>query len=236
MQNLLMGFKMKMQRMSCCDTTSKILLIIFNCIFWAFGVAILIVGIWIKTDPEISNLGQAVKVGDAEPVVEIVTWLFIGAGIFVFAVGVVGMIGIIRESKIMMGFYIVCVFIVFAAEASAGVYAGVRKDYIIEKIKDEGAKFIKNSYTDDANSDYYLISKGFNYVQVQFKCCGVNDFLDYQGSVYIEELGNRIKPNASMSWACCTPDTELDDAFKNNGQLTVSADNRGQYSSKHAVY
>lgn len=70
----------------------------------AFGVAILIVGIWIKTDPEISNLGQAVKVGDAEPVVEIVTWLFIGAGIFVFAVGVVGMIGIIRESKIMMGF------------------------------------------------------------------------------------------------------------------------------------
>ena len=66
------------------------------------------VGIWIKTDPELSNLGQAVKVGEQEPVVEIVTWLFIGAGIFVFAVGVVGIIGIIRESKIMIGFVSTC--------------------------------------------------------------------------------------------------------------------------------
>jgi len=45
---------------------------------------------------------------------------------------------------------------------------------IIEKIKDEGAKFIKNSYTDDANSDYYLISKGFNYVQVQVSCASLH--------------------------------------------------------------
>lgn len=57
-----------------------------------------------KTNPDFANLGQAIKAGNPEPVVEIVTWLFIGAGIFVFAVGVVGMIGIIRESKIMMGF------------------------------------------------------------------------------------------------------------------------------------
>jgi len=30
----------------------------------------------------------------------------------------------------------VCVFIVFAAEASAGVYAGVRKDYVSFNIAD----------------------------------------------------------------------------------------------------
>ena len=62
------------------------------------------VGIWIKPNPEISNLGQAVKVGDDEPIIEIITWLFIGSGIFVFAVGVVGFIGTIRGSKIMLGF------------------------------------------------------------------------------------------------------------------------------------
>lgn len=67
-------------------------------------MAILGVGIWIKTDPEISNLGQAVKVGNEEPIIEIITWLFIGSGIFVYAVAVVGFIGTVRGSKIMLGF------------------------------------------------------------------------------------------------------------------------------------
>lgn len=44
------------------------------------------------------------KVGTDEPVIEIITWLFIGSGIFVSAVGLVGLIGTIRGSKIMLGF------------------------------------------------------------------------------------------------------------------------------------
>lgn len=67
-------------------------------------MAILGVGIWIKLDPVFSNLGKAVHVGSDEAIVEIVTWTFIGVGIFVFAIAFAGLIGTIRESKVIMGF------------------------------------------------------------------------------------------------------------------------------------
>jgi len=51
-----------------------------------------------------ANLGQAIKVGMEENVVEHITWIFIGSGIFVFAVGFAGFLGAIRESKVMLGF------------------------------------------------------------------------------------------------------------------------------------
>lgn len=72
--------------------------------FQACGIVILGVGIWIKSDTDFSNLGNAVRLATDEPVVEIVTWTFIGIGIFVLAVAFAGFIGVIRESKIIMGF------------------------------------------------------------------------------------------------------------------------------------
>ncbi|XP_067935610.1 CD82 antigen-like [Watersipora subatra] len=217
----------KKKSFNCFDTTAKILLIVFNCILWAFGIAVLAVGIWVKTNPDFANLGQAIKAGNPEPVVEIVTWLFIGAGIFVFAVGVVGMIGIIRESKIMMGFYLSCIFLVFITEAGAGAYAGVRRAFIIESLKEEGSAFIKTIYTNDPNeAANHSISKGFNYVQVSFQCCGMKDFMDYDGSKYLGQLGDKVRQNVSMSWACCETSTLLDTAFKGDGLLTVDANVR----------
>lgn len=73
-------------------------------------MGILAVGIWIKFDPVFSNLGKAIQVGSDEAIVEIVTWTFIGIGIFVFAIAFAGLIGTIRESKIIMGFVSIFTF------------------------------------------------------------------------------------------------------------------------------
>ena len=51
--------------------------------------------------------------------------------------------------------------------------------------------------------------------------------MDYEGSEYLRLLGDQIKPNASMSYACCKTSNELSDAVQGDGRLTVEAIPRG---------
>lgn len=62
------------------------------------------VGVWMKVDLRVANLGQAISIGLNEQVVDIVAWIFIGTGIFVFVVGFMGCCGAIKESRILLGF------------------------------------------------------------------------------------------------------------------------------------
>ena len=62
---------------------------------------------------------------------------------------------------------------------------------------------------------------------LQHQCCGVINFMDYEGSEYLRLLGDQIKPNASMSYACCKTSNELSDAVQGDGRLTVEAIPRG---------
>lgn len=68
------------------------------------GLGVLGIGIWLKVDQTVANLGQAVNIGLSDPVIDIVAWLFIGAGIFVFVVGFLGCCSAIKESQILLGF------------------------------------------------------------------------------------------------------------------------------------
>lgn len=62
---------------------------------------------------------------------------------------------------------------------------------------------------------------------LQWQCCGVKDFMDYRNSTYLVNLGNKVKPKAVLSWACCHTATNVKDALSDNGLLEVTADDRG---------
>lgn len=72
--------------------------------FQIFGLGLLGVGIWIKVDRNIANVGETLNIGFTENTVEIVAWIFIGAGIFAFVVGFFGCCGAIRESRVLLAF------------------------------------------------------------------------------------------------------------------------------------
>lgn len=59
--------------------------------------------------------------------------------------------------------------------------------------------------------------------------------MDYQGSEYLTDLGDKIKPNASMSYACCEVATSLSEAIKGNGRLTVDAMSRNECMNEAVI-
>lgn len=77
-----------------------------------FGLGVLAIGIWIKVDKEIANVGEVINLGlssgsgtdNIENIVDITAWCFIAAGIFAFIVGFFGCCGAIRESQVLLGF------------------------------------------------------------------------------------------------------------------------------------
>ena len=76
-----------------------------------FGLGVLAIGIWIKVDKEIANVGEVINLGlssggdgSIENIVDITAWCFIAAGIFAFIVGFFGCCGAIRESRVLLGF------------------------------------------------------------------------------------------------------------------------------------
>lgn len=52
--------------------------------------------------------------------------------------------------------------------------------------------------------------------------------MDYNNSNYLNDLGNKIKPNAIMSWACCKTTNTVEQALADgDGLLQVDRDDRG---------
>ncbi|XP_067935658.1 CD82 antigen-like [Watersipora subatra] len=196
--------------MGCGTNCLKGILVTLNILFWLFGLGLLGVGIWLKVDQSIANFGEAIKIGLNEQIIDIAAYAFIGAGIWTFLVGFFGCWGAIKESQCLLGFYLVSLFFVFAAELGVAVYCGVQFDELSDKIKSSGATWVKEEY--DGKS---VISKGFNYVQMEICCCGVNNYLDYKDSEFLKDENNQIKEGAYMSYACCKPMDGTDNGVRN---------------------
>lgn len=112
--------------------------------------------------------------------------IMIAIGSFVFFVGFCGCCGAMRESAIMLGIYIACMVIVMIAELSAGIYVAVEKGNIESSIKDDLGTTVRN-YTGVKNST-------LDFLQIKFRCCGSENFTDYQNSVWYSEQQEQKSP------------------------------------------
>lgn len=106
--------------------------------------------------------------------------VMISVGSFVFFVGFCGCCGAMRESAIMLGIYIACMVVVLIAELSSGIYVAVEKGNIETSIKDVLGTTVRN-YTGVKNSTIDIL-------QIKFRCCGSENYTDYQSSVWFTEM------------------------------------------------
>ncbi|XP_059157892.1 CD82 antigen-like [Physella acuta] len=172
---------------------ARMLLIIFNLIFWLSGAAILGVGIWILVDPNFKDYMKVITDGtnDTE-FLKVSAYILIGFGAFIFLVGFCGCCGAIRASKCLLGFYIFFLVVVFAGELAAGIYVAVFRNDIDNKLKTGLKTSIEKNYIDKMKQTWDSLQK-------ELKCCGGNNYTDYENSTWRQNQTANVKVPIS----CC---------------------------------
>lgn len=167
----------------------KTLLFAFNFIFWLAGAAILGIGIWTEIDPGqfdafLGNSGYALPAK-----------ILIAAGAFVMVVGFLGCCGAIKESRPLLGAFFACLFLIFAAEAVAGILGFLYRDRVEEELTNTLKEEIQNNYgvkidsTTNANVDN---------LQIRLECCGSSNYTDWRESEW-----KKLNPTKRVPLSCC---------------------------------
>jgi len=180
--------------MSCGMVCLKYVLFAFNFVFWLAGIGVLGVGIWsrIQAKDYDTILGSGGITSAAN--------IMIAAGCFVMVIGFVGCCGALKESKWLLVIYFILLLFIFILEIAAGIYSYVKKDKVLNTVSENIKKAVKTNYGGATTSDK-AFTKSIDYIQKQFKCCGVNKPGDWNTSSWYTKQALSAKYAVPMS--CC---------------------------------
>ncbi|XP_052571893.1 tetraspanin-1 isoform X1 [Peromyscus californicus insignis] len=176
-----------------CFKFLKVMMFLFNLIIFLCGAALLAVGIWVSVDgtsflkifgPLSSSAMQFVNVG----------YFLIAAGAVLFILGFLGCYGAHSESKCALMMFFVILLIIFIAELTAAVVALVYTTMAEQFLTLLVVPAIKKDYGSQTE-----FTQVWNSTMDGLKCCGFNNYTDFNGSHFVEE--NKVFP----SYCCGKP-------------------------------
>lgn len=169
-----------------CYSFIKTMMIFFNFLIFLCGVALLAVGIWVSVDgpsflkifgPVSSSAMQFVNVG----------YFLIAAGAVLFALGFLGCYGAHTENKCVLMMFFFTLLIIFIAEVAAAVVALVYTSTAKNILTSVVLHTIENEY--GSQKDFTQV---WNTTMDALKCCGFNNYTDFENSPYFKE--NKVFP------------------------------------------
>uniref|UniRef100_A0A914XBU8 Tetraspanin n=1 Tax=Plectus sambesii TaxID=2011161 RepID=A0A914XBU8_9BILA len=162
----------------CCSVNFlKYIAFIFNFLFYLAGVAVLAMGVWTigwKFDYTVLLPTQTYK---------ITTYILIGTGLLVLLVGILGCLGVLRESRCSLLSFTFLLLIVFLLEAVVGVLAYVYSEQIGTELRNSLNGTIVNGYGVDPT-----VSSALKTLHLQKQCCGAENFEDWRASVWFASM------------------------------------------------
>lgn len=153
-------------------TCIKYLMFFFNFLFWLSGLALIIVGSYIK-----ANYGDYLSYGEDETNFASVSVFIIIVGVVVFVIGFLGCCGAYKENYCMVTTFAVLLGIIFILEIVAGALGFAYR----KKVESQVDKAL-----DDAVSKYFDTESNpgakelLDWAQQEFKCCGRNSSGEYK--------------------------------------------------------
>jgi len=177
----------------------SILMFLINICFWVMGGAMLGVGIWLAVDDSASDiLGIAGANGMDDGLYWASVYMMISIGAAVFLVGFLGCIGALRAGKggnVFLRLYFIIVKLIIITEFIAIILIAVFWGQLNDGVRDSMYTDVTTKYVSETGTDSY--SRSWNKMQVQWMCCGSNNFNDYKSSNFT------IAEKKPVPWTCC---------------------------------
>lgn len=157
-----------------CSKPARAILITFNCVFWLFGIVLLVLGLMTKYDGSFGQVWQDLKADQMIQSSDLnaASWILIAAGLFTIIVGGVGCLGALKKSRFLLTVYIFIILILLVAKLIA--------IYMVMAFKDDFQTQFRGALTKAFNSNSTVSQQAVDEVQQLFKCCGVNGPADYE--------------------------------------------------------
>ncbi|XP_053977329.1 CD9 antigen-like [Hylaeus anthracinus] len=152
----------------------KYALVCVNLIFWAVGLAGVVLAAWLLTD-------QTFLMSLAQEQHNFYNGLYIllAAGILMLIVAFLGCCGAFRESQCMLVAFFSCLLVVIVAQIAAGAWLHYNSNSLEGLVKSSVINTVKNKYGVD-NSQTQAVDA----FQSGLGCCGATGPADWAGSKY----------------------------------------------------
>ncbi|XP_047219936.1 tetraspanin-15 isoform X1 [Girardinichthys multiradiatus] len=176
----------------CCKifsyTLLKFLLFFYACIFWLTGSFILAIGIYAEVER------QRFKTLDGLFLAPSIILILLG--IVMSIVSFVGVLGSLRDNVTLLKVFMFTLAICLILELLGGILALFFRNQTKDLLNKNIRKGIVNYYDD---LDFKNI---MDFVQKKFKCCGANDFKDWEVNMYHNSSGTGPLAGG-VPYTCC---------------------------------
>ncbi|XP_063080218.1 tetraspanin-1-like [Engraulis encrasicolus] len=165
----------------------KVMMFVFNGIIFLAGAVILGVGIWVKVDSgSILNLLDKIPNAPVElDQVSNVGYLLIAVGAVLLILGFLGCCGAVKESKCMLLLFFIIILLVFLAEVAGAIVILVFRPLAEQLIRKLGVEMVEDIQKQYGTNDD--ITGLWNTTMDTLKCCGFNNYTDFEGSPFHSE-------------------------------------------------
>ncbi|XP_035738180.1 CD9 antigen-like isoform X1 [Vespa mandarinia] len=152
----------------------KYALVWVNLVFWAVGLAAVVLAIWMLTDQTfLVSLAQEQHNFNAG------LYILLAAGLVMLVVAFLGCCGAFRESQCMLVGFFSCLLVVIVAQIAAGVWLYTNSERLEELVKSSVINTVKKEY-----GSVDVRTQTVDAFQSGLGCCGATGPADWAGSVY----------------------------------------------------
>lgn len=180
----------------------KFVMFTFNFIFWVIGGTMLGIGIWLAVDDdayEVLDIASSAGMDDGVWAAAVYTSIAVGA--FLFLVGFLGCWGSLgsgRRAALMA--YSFIVILILITEIVVVILIAVFYSRITDSLQSGMQKDVRTKYNETGEE---TLTKLWDNMQQEFKCCGGAGYADYGTSAYFNRTDN-IVPKS-----CCSDKSVL---------------------------
>ncbi|CAF1264988.1 unnamed protein product [Rotaria sp. Silwood1] len=195
--------------MSCGMKTIRLIMVLFNIIFFLIGAALLALGIYVMVDPRFQKLKEFLPISTNPGIekglsyLEIMAIVIIILGSILLIIGFLGCCGAMKQVKLFLICYAIIVGLIIIIEIGITIYFVVFQSNFKNQFVPKLQQSLKTTYEGPLgllpNSDLPKpspVSLAWDFIMYNFQCCGVENKLDFIGTI----KWNRTNPwwNSSL--------------------------------------
>ncbi|KAK3511250.1 hypothetical protein QTP70_033987, partial [Hemibagrus guttatus] len=175
------------------------------------GAAFVVIGVLVEMidKPVFGVLNNITEVSSQFSHLANAGYLLVAVGLILAFMGLLGCCGACCENNCMLITFFIIILIIFVAEVIAAVLLLLyepKAEELGNKIQEKVAKNIQENY---GKND--IITNAWNETMTLLKCCGYNNYTDFNGSPYVERTSQYPK-------FCCSTGSEQCDRGNANSQ------------------